>query len=294
MDIPYSEIFLSIQGEGERTGYPSVWIRLFGCNLNCDGFGQDDPTDESSWDLPYEKIDVSDITKIEDLPVFNKGCDSSYSWSSRFTHLQKRKTPQEIVDEFESLMRGTKWDAFDLCFTGGEPLLPRNQTYVLAILEEIMRRTESADNMPNVTFETNGTRHMIPALHNFLVDEYITTTFSISPKLFNVSGERDAISVDGLCSMINDIEKIPFADWYFKFVVDTKPASLTEMENVVDNLCKVYDMDEVTSRVWLMPLGATEESQRDIAADVAEYTLFRGYKFSARLHNYLWGNEIGR
>ena len=30
-----NEIFLSIDGEGYRTGLPVVFIRLYGCNLNC-------------------------------------------------------------------------------------------------------------------------------------------------------------------------------------------------------------------------------------------------------------------
>ena len=30
-----NEIFYSIEGEGVRAGYPCVFIRLFGCNLNC-------------------------------------------------------------------------------------------------------------------------------------------------------------------------------------------------------------------------------------------------------------------
>ena len=40
----YSEIFDSIQGEGQYTGVPTAWLRFFLCNLQCDGFGQDQPT----------------------------------------------------------------------------------------------------------------------------------------------------------------------------------------------------------------------------------------------------------
>ena len=40
----YSEIFHSIQGEGHYTGVPTAWIRFFLCNLQCNGFGQIDPT----------------------------------------------------------------------------------------------------------------------------------------------------------------------------------------------------------------------------------------------------------
>ena len=54
----YSEIFHSIQGEGHYTGIPTAWIRFFLCNLQCSGFGQKDPTDPSTYDLPFQDFDA--------------------------------------------------------------------------------------------------------------------------------------------------------------------------------------------------------------------------------------------
>ena len=39
MKLPLSECFYSLQGEGITTGYPSVFLRLAGCNLICGGQG---------------------------------------------------------------------------------------------------------------------------------------------------------------------------------------------------------------------------------------------------------------
>ena len=77
----YSEIFHSIQGEGFYTGYPTMWLRLWACNLQCSGFGQKEPTKPETYKLPYKDLDPSKFNRLEDFPVFKYGCDSSYSWS---------------------------------------------------------------------------------------------------------------------------------------------------------------------------------------------------------------------
>ena len=98
----YSEIFRSIQGEGHYTGVPTAWLRFFGCNLQCNGFGQENPKDPSTYKLPYEQIDVTNITSVEELPVFKYGCDSSYSWSKKFAKIQKKGTPEEVAEKLNS------------------------------------------------------------------------------------------------------------------------------------------------------------------------------------------------
>ena len=104
MNLQYSETFYSPQGEGAYVGIPSLWMRFFLCNLQCNGFGQDDPTNPDSWELPYEEIDISRIKVVEELPVFSKGCDSSYTWAKKYKHLITDRTVQEAVDELTALL----------------------------------------------------------------------------------------------------------------------------------------------------------------------------------------------
>ena len=43
-----------------------------------------------------------------------------------------------------------------------------------------------------------------------------------------------------------------------------------------------------------MPVGATEESQnKEHVARIAEETMNRGWNVAARVHCYIWGNQIG-
>ena len=162
----YSEIFRSIQGEGVYTGVPTVWLRLFGCNLECNGFGQKDPTDPSTYILPYKEIDLEDITLPEELPVFEYGCDSSYSWSKRFKKIQRTGTPQEVAQELYQWMHDNKTH---VAFTGGEPLMKAGQKNIIKVLDEL-NKLFMEDQIPlhgvprklkpltNVTFETNTTK----------------------------------------------------------------------------------------------------------------------------------------
>ena len=52
--LRYSEMFYSVQGEGKFVGVPSVFLRLFGCNFECPGFGQ-----ERGKLLPRDEMPVS-------------------------------------------------------------------------------------------------------------------------------------------------------------------------------------------------------------------------------------------
>jgi len=282
-----SEIFKSIQGEGHYTGAPTIWVRSFGCNLECNGFGQDNPTEPKTWELPYKSLDISSITKLEDLPVFSKGCDSSYSWSKKYRHLTEKLTGKETAQRIESLLPlgcfgcSRAKTEFHLAFTGGEPLLKRSQSLIVDTLNSLQQHPLF------VTFETNGTRLIDPVLQNHirrtkqvLGCEYF---FSVSPKLLSVSGEYNAIKP----KILKQYREISSAG-QLKFVGNGTPESWEEMLDA----CETLDPKGIYSR-WVMPVGARAEEQHMNAGAIAEQGIDLGFSISARVHCYLWGNKIG-
>ena len=292
----YSEIFRSIQGEGVYTGVPTVWLRLFGCNLECNGFGQKDPTDPSTYILPYQDIDLIDISVPEQLPVFKYGCDSSYSWSRRFNKIQRKGTAKEVADELYQLMYDNRTH---VAFTGGEPMMRAGQKNIVKVIEHL-KDNFTVDNhrgyLTDVTFETNGTRPIIDELRLQIKNDIIAHNteyfFSVSPKIWSTSGEKDRICPEIVKGYYDAVHFFPFkSSGQLKFVCNGSLTSWCEIENAV----KQFRDAGVKWPIWIMPVGATEESQNeDRVAVIAEETMNRGWNVAARVHCYIWGNEIGR
>jgi organic radical activating enzyme len=299
--IAYSEIFHSLQGEGHYCGRPTAWLRFFLCNLTCDGFGQKDPTDPSTYVLPYQTIDIGSITKLEDLPVWKYGCDSSYSWSAKFKHLQHKHTAKEICDiirqsmfhpmnpggKFNNIANGTEQH---LCFTGGEPLMKHAQLAAIDIVDQF---ATEGDFPRFMTWETNGTQPLTFEFANYFGDAYPGEVFfSVSPKLRTASGEleKDAICPD----IVKTYEKLS-PHGQLKFVVSGTQESWNELEHVIDKFRKAG----VTYPIWIMKAGATLESQTGSdenyigESHVATEAFKRGYNYSSRVHVHIFGNMMG-
>jgi 7-carboxy-7-deazaguanine synthase len=292
----YSEIFNSIQGEGHYTGVPTAWLRFFLCNLQCNGFGQKEPTKPDTYELPYLEIDPTQYKSMEDLPVFEFGCDSSYSWSKKFKSLQHKGNPAEIASNIRSALVGP-WNPQGLfnyngterhmCFTGGEPLMKHAQECSV----EIMKTFEAECDLPKfVTYETNGTQPLTPEFIRYF-NEYKDIWggelfLSISPKLWSVAGEeaKRAIKPEVIASYGQVRHKAQL-----KFVINGTDESWNELDSILAD----FRFHGINYPVWIMPAGATVEGQKICDADVATEAFNRGYNVSARVHTYLWGNKIG-
>ena len=290
----YSEIFHSIQGEGHYTGTPTAWIRFFLCNLQCNGFGQKDPTDPSTYELPFQDFDVDSVKRVEDLPVWEKGCDSSYTWAKKFKKLMGYETPTVLADKIVDILKtDTNQNGLflhpnsrqhqHLCFTGGEPLMVTGQAASMGIYKSLEKRA----NLPSsMTFETNGTQKLTEPFKKWIKDIPEEIFFSVSPKLFTVSGEKTEKAIKpgnvkeyAECSNRGQL----------KFVVGASRREWEELENTV----RKFREAGIDWPVWIMPTGAREEEQTTTAGKVAEEAFKRGYNVSARVHVYLFGNAIG-
>ena len=290
----YSEIFHSIQGEGHYTGVPTAWIRFFLCNLQCNGFGQKDPTDPSTYELPFENFDVSSVKRVEDLPVWDKGCDSSYTWAKKFKGLMGQETPTVLANKLVDIIKtdSNPEGKFlhpvtnqrqHLCFTGGEPLMITGQRAVIGIYEELKKQ----NNLPgSMTFETNGTQKLRPEFIDWVNSIDTEVFFSVSPKLWTVAGEKPEKAIKP--EVVADYYKLSKAG-QLKFVVGDKDDEWNEMESVIEQFKK----SGIDYPIWVMPTGAREEEQTATAGAVAERAFKRGYNVAARVHVYLFGNAIG-
>lgn len=297
----YSEIFTSIQGEGQYTGHPTIWVRWFLCNLQCPGFGQKQPENSDTHILPYKDFDISGINNITDLPVWDYGCDSSYSWAKKYKHLCPEATAEQIADRVEdelknfhnnpdgkfSIPSNREVKDAHLCFTGGEPMMKTAQVGMVELLHSLADR----ENLPHfITVETNGTQSISDDMAR-IVASYVASGgewfWSVSPKLLYTSGEKPERAITpAIVKTYQDIT----GKGQLKFVVSNRPEAWDELEERIDD----FRSHGVHWPVWIMPVGATIESQQDEdAIAVIEETIKRGYNVSARVHAYIWGNKIG-
>ena len=148
--------------------------------------------------MPFEDFDVSSVKRVEDLPVWEKGCDSSYTWAKKFKSLMGHETPTVLANKIVDIMKNDSnpdglflhpvtGQRQHLCITGGEPLMATGQLATVGIYEELERQGNLPESM---TFETNGTQKIREPFAEWVKRINTEIFFSCSPKLFTVSGEK--------------------------------------------------------------------------------------------------------
>jgi organic radical activating enzyme len=297
MKLKVSEIFYSLQGEGRYVGVPSVFLRTFGCNFTCGGFGM--PLGETSKERGL--VEPSKYKTFAELPLVHTGCDSYASWDPRFKDLSPTMDVHEVVRELLKNTPNGNWRQFTgnnvhLVITGGEPLLGWQKFY-----PELLSHPGMI-GLDNITFETNGTQELSEEFcevieawhtewrgineddHQKYIGRFREMQFSVSPKLSS-SGEKreDAIKPEVVAQYQQ------YGVTYLKFVVSSQD-SMLEVQQAVDDYRRAGFMGEV----YIMPVGGTTELYDINKKEVADMALKLGYNYSPRLHVDLWGNGWGK
>jgi organic radical activating enzyme len=280
--IKIAELFYSIQGEGRYMGVPSVFLRTFGCNFKCAGFGM------SRGMLSEEAEEIASVshmfTKYEDLPLVSTGCDSYASWHPSFKELSPMLTSEAIADRIMEILPQDHWKDEHLVITGGEPLLGWQRAYPDLLSHPKMQ------GLKEITFETNGTQKLTSEFKQYLIDNFWVygcenkeITFSVSAKL-PCSGEKweEAILPEVVC----EYEEVGTA--YLKFVIATE-------QDFADAECAIaaYRKAGFKGHVYLMPVGGVESVYALNNKNVAIMAMKHGLRYSDRLQVPLFKNEWG-
>ena len=275
--IKVSELFYSVQGEGRFMGVPSVFLRTFGCNFTCQGFGM--PRGELSTEADKVAERAIEFTEYKGLPLVSTGCDSYASWHPAFKDLSPMVEIEGLADSIIDLLPFKQWREEHLVITGGEPLLGWQKQYPELLETGLMK------DCKDITFETNGTMRLTEKFKEYLSmrSGHTEFTFSVSAKL-PAAGEpwKDAIKPKVVC----DYENYGYV--YLKFVVATE-------QDIEDALkaTEEYRAAGFQGPVYLMPVGGVESVYSLNNKAVALAAMKHGLRYSDRLQVPLFKNEWG-
>lgn len=267
-------------------GAPSVFLRTFGCNFKCQGFGM--PKGQLSAEADKVAERAHEFKFYHELPLVSTGCDSYASWHPSFKDLSPMYDTDTIANNIVATLPFGEWRNEHLVITGGEPLLGWQRAYA-----ELLDHGKMLA-LKELTFETNGTQKLTKDFRHYLLNwtlkkepngkrGYDALTFSVSPKL-SCSGElqEEAIRPE----VVAEYQEIGFT--YLKFVVATQEDAEEALEATA-----LYRKAGFKGNVYLMPVGGVESVYQMNNRAVAELAMRNGLYYSDRLQVPLFKNEWG-
>jgi 7-carboxy-7-deazaguanine synthase len=165
----------------------------------------------------------------------------------------------------ELLVEIMKYPCKHVVITGGEPLLQAEE------VSSLVGQLKLAGYYVEV--ETNGTIEP----HNYNLSNGVDL-WNVSPKLSNSKNVKKIVHY----SYFN----APRRHAFFKFVVSQK-SDIYE----IDALIEKYHL--VQNKIMLMPEGKTEDKMERNAKWIVEICKERNWRFTMRLHVWLWGKKRG-
>ncbi|AQW84687.1 7-carboxy-7-deazaguanine synthase [Campylobacter pinnipediorum subsp. pinnipediorum] len=198
------EEFISIQGEGKYQGHLGIFLRFFGCNLNCYGF------------------DVKQISnKTGDTLI---GCDTIRAVFTSHFDATQIQTEDEILNLVNARIKDLKKLPM-IVITGGEPLLYHKNKIFINLVSKLI------DSGFKIQFETNSS--IFVDFEKFPI--YKKCSFAMSVKLKN-SGEKyekriNKEAIKAICENSYDS--------FYKFVILGKDKELDEINDIL----KIYNQD---------------------------------------------------
>ncbi|MGB6457804.1 MAG: 7-carboxy-7-deazaguanine synthase QueE [Streptosporangiaceae bacterium] len=190
-------------------------------------------------------------------------CDTAYTWDWERYSPAAELAVRAVADIVAEL---TAMDVDRIVITGGEPLIQQHR--LVSLLRAAAQRGWAAE------IETNGTISPLPEVAE------LVSQFNVSPKVRGSGVPAETALRPRALAAFQDSGKA-----IFKFVAS--------------GAAELDDIGEVVARwrlspVMIMPAGTAADEMADVARELAEPVLARGWDLTIRLHVLLWGNERAR
>ena len=256
------ESFISIQGEGLRTGRPTLFIRLSGCNLRC-----------------VFRNSAGKVTSC---------CDTPYA-SFEGSLAEGKYTDDDVIK-----MLTNNPQVKDVVITGGEPLL--NQTSLAQFIKKLREVRDFT-----LTIETNGTivpsEYLLEQVDLWSTSPKLASSTPTvkDGKKYGVTEAQckyhnmHRINIIALATMLSEGH-----DCQLKFVYTGSECieEINEISSEITDYQTNHNMDvvNVNDYIMLMPEGITSKAIIGKSDEVVNVCIEHGWTYTSRMHILIWGN----